>query len=63
MSISSRFAVGIHILALIEINEDGISTSEFLAGSVKYKSRLHKKNYGDAEKSRFSKSSARYCRS
>lgn len=34
MSISSRFAVGIHILALIEINEDGISTSEFLAGSV-----------------------------
>jgi DNA-binding IscR family transcriptional regulator len=34
MSISSRFAVGIHILALIEINKSGISTSEFLAGSV-----------------------------
>ena len=34
MSISSRFSVGIHILALIEINKDGISTSEFLAGSV-----------------------------
>lgn len=34
MSISSRFAVGIHILALIEINEDGVSTSEFIAGSV-----------------------------
>jgi DNA-binding IscR family transcriptional regulator len=34
MSISSRFAVGIHILALIEINKDGVSTSEFLAGSV-----------------------------
>lgn len=34
MSISSRFSVGIHILALIEINKGGISTSEFLAGSV-----------------------------
>ncbi|OIK16693.1 transcriptional regulator [Bacillus sp. MUM 116] len=34
MSISSRFAVGIHILTLIEINKDGVSTSEFLAGSV-----------------------------
>ena len=34
MSISSRFAVGIHILALIEINKVGVSTSEFLAGSV-----------------------------
>lgn len=34
MSISSRFAVGIHILALIEINKDGINTSEYLAGSV-----------------------------
>jgi DNA-binding IscR family transcriptional regulator len=34
MSISSRFSVGIHILALIEINKSGISTSDFLAGSV-----------------------------
>ena len=34
MSISSRFSVGIHILALLEINKSGISTSEFLAGSV-----------------------------
>ncbi len=34
MSISSRFAVGIHILALIEINKDGVSTSDFIAGSV-----------------------------
>ncbi len=34
MSISSRFSVGIHILALIEINKNGISTSEFLAASV-----------------------------
>ncbi len=34
MSISSRFSVGIHILALIEINKEGVNTSEFLAGSV-----------------------------
>lgn len=34
MSISSRFSVGIHILALIELNKSGISTSEYLAGSV-----------------------------
>ena len=34
MAISSRFSVGIHILALIDINKEGISSSEFLAGSV-----------------------------
>src|SRR5690606_3036471 len=34
MSISSRFSVGIHILALIEINKDGVSTSDFIARSV-----------------------------
>lgn len=34
MSISSRFAVGIHILALIELNKEGVSSSEFLASSV-----------------------------
>lgn len=34
MAISSRFAVGIHILSLIEINKEGISSSEFIAGSV-----------------------------
>jgi DNA-binding IscR family transcriptional regulator len=34
MSISSRFSVGIHILALIDLNKDGISSSEYLAGSV-----------------------------
>lgn len=34
MSISSRFSVGIHILALIEINKTGVSSSEYLAGSV-----------------------------
>ncbi|WP_409305570.1 Rrf2 family transcriptional regulator [Peribacillus sp. SCS-155] len=34
MSISSRFAVGIHILTLIEFNKDKASSSEFLAESV-----------------------------
>ncbi|PWW28908.1 DNA-binding IscR family transcriptional regulator [Cytobacillus oceanisediminis] len=34
MSISSRFAVGIHILALIDLNKEGTSSSEFLASSV-----------------------------
>lgn len=34
MSISSRFSVGIHILTLIEINKEGVSTSEYLAESV-----------------------------
>ena len=34
MSISSRFSVGIHILALLEINKDGKNTSEILASSV-----------------------------
>lgn len=34
MSISSRFAVGIHILSLIDFNKDGVNSSEFLAGSV-----------------------------
>ncbi|MEW9051202.1 MAG: Rrf2 family transcriptional regulator [Neobacillus sp.] len=34
MSISSRFAVGIHILTLIDFNQEGTSTSEFIASSV-----------------------------
>jgi DNA-binding IscR family transcriptional regulator len=34
MSISSRFAVGIHILSLLEYNKSGVNTSEFIAGSV-----------------------------
>lgn len=34
MSISSRFSVGIHILTLIAVNKDGVSSSEFIAGSV-----------------------------
>lgn len=34
MSISSRFSVAIHILALLEINKDEVCTSEYLAGSI-----------------------------
>lgn len=34
MAISSRFSVAVHILTVIEINKDGTSTSEFLAGSI-----------------------------
>ncbi|MGC4377201.1 Rrf2 family transcriptional regulator [Fictibacillus sp. Mic-4] len=34
MSISSRFAVGIHILCLLEMNKDGINSSEYIAKSV-----------------------------
>lgn len=34
MSISSRFSVGIHILSLIEITEEGECSSGFLASSV-----------------------------
>ncbi|SER63172.1 DNA-binding transcriptional regulator, IscR family [Gracilibacillus ureilyticus] len=34
MSISSRFSVAIHILALLEINKEGVCTSEYLAGSI-----------------------------
>lgn len=34
MSISSRFAVGIHILSLLEINKNKVNSSEFIASSV-----------------------------
>ncbi|UII57561.1 Rrf2 family transcriptional regulator [Cytobacillus spongiae] len=34
MSISSRFSVGIHILSLLELNKEGVNTSEFIASSV-----------------------------
>lgn len=34
MPISSRFAVGIHILTLIELDGGSVSTSEYMAGSV-----------------------------
>jgi DNA-binding IscR family transcriptional regulator len=34
MAINSRFAVGVHILSLLEINKEGRNTSEYIAGSV-----------------------------
>lgn len=34
MTISSRFAVAIHALSLLELNKDGINTSDYIAGSV-----------------------------
>ncbi|KYG26080.1 Rrf2 family transcriptional regulator [Alkalihalobacillus trypoxylicola] len=34
MSISSRFSVGIHILSLLELNKDEVTSSAFLAASV-----------------------------
>lgn len=34
MAVNSRFAVGVHILSLLEINKEGRNTSEYMAGSV-----------------------------
>lgn len=34
MSISTRFSVGIHILTLIEVNKEVVTTSQFLSSSV-----------------------------
>ncbi|WP_445505549.1 Rrf2 family transcriptional regulator [Niallia sp. 03091] len=50
MSISSRFAVGIHILALIEINKKGTNSSEFLASSVNTNPALIRKIMGMLKK-------------
>ncbi|MDQ0219645.1 Rrf2 family transcriptional regulator [Peribacillus cavernae] len=50
MSISSRFTVGIHILVLIELNKKGISSSEFLAGSVNTNPTLIRKIMGMLKK-------------
>ena len=50
MSISSRFAVGIHILSLIEFNKGGVSSSEFFAGSVNTNPALIRKIMGMLKK-------------
>jgi len=50
MTISSRFTVGVHILTLIELNKDGISSSEFLAGSVNTNPSLIRKIMGMLKK-------------
>jgi len=50
LQISSRFSVGVHILALLDINKDGISSSEFLAGSVNTNPTLIRKIMGMLKK-------------
>ncbi|MFP9129575.1 Rrf2 family transcriptional regulator [Niallia sp. BSM11] len=50
MQISSRFTVGVHILALLEINKKGVSSSEFLAGSVNTNPTLIRKIMGMLKK-------------
>ncbi|OZU89080.1 transcriptional regulator [Virgibacillus indicus] len=51
MSISSRFAVGIHILTLIELNKEGVSSSEFLSSSVNTNPAVIRKLMGMLKKS------------
>ncbi|AXN38378.1 Rrf2 family transcriptional regulator [Peribacillus butanolivorans] len=46
MSISTRFSVGIHILSLLEINKEGVNTSEFIAKSVNTNPALIRKITG-----------------
>lgn len=50
MSISSRFTVAVHLLTLIELNKKGISSSEFLAGSVNTNPTLVRKIIGMLKK-------------
>lgn len=50
MSISSRFTVGIHILTLVELNKDGVSSSEYIAGSVNTNATLIRKITGMLKK-------------
>lgn len=50
MSISSRFTVGIHILVLIELNKEGINSSEYLAGSVNTNPTMIRKIMGMLKK-------------
>lgn len=50
MSISSRFSVGVHILSLIDMNKEGINSSEYLAGSVNTNPALIRKIIGMLKK-------------
>lgn len=50
MSISSRFTVGVHILALIESNKEQPVSSEFIAGSVNTNPTLVRKIIGMLKK-------------
>ena len=51
MSISSRFAVGVHILTLLEVNKGGVNSSEFIAGSVNTNPAVIRKIMGMLKKS------------
>ncbi|WAA12464.1 Rrf2 family transcriptional regulator [Fervidibacillus halotolerans] len=46
MSISSRFAVGIHILTFIELNKGKVSSSDYIAKSVNTNPALIRKMMG-----------------
>ncbi|WP_026772115.1 MULTISPECIES: Rrf2 family transcriptional regulator [Sediminibacillus] len=50
MSISSRFAVGVHILALLEVNKGEQNSSEFIAASVNTNPALIRKIIGMLKK-------------
>ncbi|EZH66518.1 Rrf2 family transcriptional regulator [Bacillaceae bacterium JMAK1] len=50
MSISSRFSVGIHILALIELNKNTVNTSESIAESVNTNAAVIRKIMGMLKK-------------
>lgn len=50
MSISSRFSVGVHILSLIDMNKEGVNSSEYLAGSVNTNPALIRKIIGMLKK-------------
>lgn len=52
MSISSRFAVGVHILTLIEFNKEGVSSSEYIAASVNTNPALIRKIIGMLKKAK-----------
>ncbi|AIC96077.1 MULTISPECIES: Rrf2 family transcriptional regulator [Shouchella] len=50
MTISSRFTVGVHILALLEFNQETAITSEFIAASVNTNPALIRKLMGMLKK-------------
>ncbi|MBM7839394.1 DNA-binding IscR family transcriptional regulator [Alkalihalobacillus xiaoxiensis] len=50
MSISSRFSVGVHILALLEYNKENTTTSDFMAASVNTNPALIRKIMGMLKK-------------
>lgn len=49
-AISSRFSVGIHILSLLDLNQEEVNSSEYLAGSVNTNPALIRKIMGMLKK-------------